>query len=750
MNNLLDAAIQYAEMGWHVFPCVPRNKQPLTPNGFKDATCDLQQIREWWQRWPSANIGVATGCISGVTVVDIDVKAANGWDTVAQLKADGNVFDKTPMQGTPSGGAHLFYAATSHPQRKIHCYPSIDLCGNGGYVLVSPSIGKDGRRYEWTPELSPWDITFAELPSFLLAAKDPAPVPDQVSPPVASQSECTKRAAAYLQECDPAIQGQGGHAKLLWAATAMVHGFRLDNPTALKLLIEHYNPQCLPPWDLTDPKEYKDFSRKVLEARKLTPDKPAGWLLDDAPENAFSAEDIQALIRSSKRTVAKVVPTIESTKQSIDELDFLVKPPGLVGEVCAWINATAIRPQPFLTLACVLPTIGAVLGRRVRYGRVRTNLYTMGIVMSSGGKGHPMACCKKMLIEAGQDHIIGGASATSDSAIEKCLLEFPTRMFFWDEIGHVLRLLKNSPTHGAGVIPFLMNIFSSAGDKYIGKERAMEERRTIEQPCLCLYGPSTPERFYGSLSEAEIKDGWISRFLCFISDDIPDMVGDDEHDLDVPKAIIDKIVRWRSMWAEQENNGGDIQYAIGRINESADSAPNPLSITADQDAEAMLNEIDREFTARARSGDQYASLWGKSVENAKRIALILACGNDVNNPHVTLREADYACRLIRYLRNDFEQKVLPEIFTSAAEMNRRLVITSIAQFGAKGCTKTELWQKARRLTGDVRRAIISDLVEAGEIMSQEDPSDNKGDKRHKAYRYWTMENFLKYMSNASQ
>lgn len=749
MNNLLEAALKYAEMGWHIFPCVPRNKQPLTPTGFKAATCCLEQIREWWHRWPSANIGVATGEISGITVVDIDVKQANGWDTVARLKAEGCVLGKTPMQGTPSGGAHLFYKAETHPRRKINKYESIDLCGTGGYVLVAPSIGSDGRRYEWTPELSPWDMELADLPTFLTQDVEEEPRPVVPQPCVPANSNICDRAAAYLQECDPAVQGQGGHAKLLWAATAMVHGFQLDNDTALRLLVDHYNPQCLPPWDMNNAQEARDFSRKVIEARKLTPTKPAGWLLiDDESVSAFSAADIQALIQSSKKVSATPTTAMTATKQSMSELDFLTNPPGLLGEICQWINKTAIRPQPFLTLACALPTLGSVLGRRVRYGRTRTNLYTMGIVMSSGGKGHPMSCCKKMLIEAGQDHIIGGGSATSDSAIEKCLLEFPTKMFYWDEIGHVLKLLKTGSQHGAGVIPFLMNVFSSAGDKYIGKERAMEERRTIEQPCLCLYGPSTPERFYGSLSEDEIKDGWISRFLCFISDDIPDMTGDDERDIDVPKSIVEKIVYWRDLWGRQDNTGGDIQYAIGRINEGADSAPNPMNIEADQDAAALLNSLDREFTSRARSGDPYASLWGKSVENATRVALILACGNDVRNPRITLRDADYATRLIRYLRNDFENKVLPEIYTSPAETNRRIVLNCIAQFGASGCTKTELWQKARRLTGDVRKAIISDLLEAGEIMCQEEEQDNPLNKKRKAYRYWTMPNFLKYMQNA--
>ena len=55
MPKMLDAALDYAHKGIPVFPCDPRTKRPLTPNGFKDATVDEKQIRLWWgKQYPSA------------------------------------------------------------------------------------------------------------------------------------------------------------------------------------------------------------------------------------------------------------------------------------------------------------------------------------------------------------------------------------------------------------------------------------------------------------------------------------------------------------------------------------------------------------------------------------------------------------------------------------------------------------------------------------------------------------------------
>ena len=74
-NNLYEAALRYAELGYRVFPCAPGNKNPLTEHGFHDATTDAEQIECWWEENPTANVGLAT---EGLLVVDVD-GASNPW-----------------------------------------------------------------------------------------------------------------------------------------------------------------------------------------------------------------------------------------------------------------------------------------------------------------------------------------------------------------------------------------------------------------------------------------------------------------------------------------------------------------------------------------------------------------------------------------------------------------------------------------------------------------------------------------------
>jgi hypothetical protein len=73
---LVEYALEYARRGWHVFPCKPSNKAPYIAGGLNSATTDSDVIRDWWDQWPHAMIGVRTGEASGG--VDPDARLVTG------------------------------------------------------------------------------------------------------------------------------------------------------------------------------------------------------------------------------------------------------------------------------------------------------------------------------------------------------------------------------------------------------------------------------------------------------------------------------------------------------------------------------------------------------------------------------------------------------------------------------------------------------------------------------------------------
>lgn len=146
---LLKAALYYASVGWPVFPLVPGEKRPLTSNGFKDASLDMEEITAWWAVYPDANIGVPTGLRFDV----IDIDTPDGYDSYETFRTEiiegGHPFpDILAAAATGGGGAHVLVAATGRGNA-AGLRPGLDYRGAGGYIVVPPSRLTDGRRYSW-------------------------------------------------------------------------------------------------------------------------------------------------------------------------------------------------------------------------------------------------------------------------------------------------------------------------------------------------------------------------------------------------------------------------------------------------------------------------------------------------------------------------------------------------------------------------------------------------------------------------
>jgi hypothetical protein len=122
-----------------------------------DATADAVLIREWWRRWPTANIGIATGAPSGLVVVDVDLPKG-GRESLRAMKDSGRRLPSTLTACTGGGGLHLFYAgpqlarvpnAVGRLPGGGERLPGIDVRGDGGYVVAPPSVHASGTRYRW-------------------------------------------------------------------------------------------------------------------------------------------------------------------------------------------------------------------------------------------------------------------------------------------------------------------------------------------------------------------------------------------------------------------------------------------------------------------------------------------------------------------------------------------------------------------------------------------------------------------------
>lgn len=197
--SLREAPWAYRELGWKVFPCWESEKAPATRHGFHNASRAPVRLRQWWPektysaaqidaminqeidpfadpsiRWGywTNNIAIPTGLY--FDVLDIDVKATDGFAAAKRLNDAGLLAGAFAVAETPSGGMHVLFPPSGQGCGALARH-GLDFKARGGYVLVSPSEVATGHlpreersRYVWTEVLDgdeplDWDACKALL-----------------------------------------------------------------------------------------------------------------------------------------------------------------------------------------------------------------------------------------------------------------------------------------------------------------------------------------------------------------------------------------------------------------------------------------------------------------------------------------------------------------------------------------------------------------------------------------------------------
>jgi Bifunctional DNA primase/polymerase, N-terminal len=198
MSMLLDAALGYAARGIPVYPvhwphpiadgaslacscrhgagCDRPAKHPLVRHGIHDATTHPGLLERWWQRWPAANLGLATGIVFDA----LDVDGPAGLAALGQLARTAGLRLPGPLVATGGGGWHHWFTPTGLGNHPPHGLAHVDWRGRGGCVLAPPSRHVSGRPYRWLRNLD--QAPLPEVPAALRALLEPS-TPDPVETP---------------------------------------------------------------------------------------------------------------------------------------------------------------------------------------------------------------------------------------------------------------------------------------------------------------------------------------------------------------------------------------------------------------------------------------------------------------------------------------------------------------------------------------------------------------------------------------
>lgn len=210
--------------------CHSPGKHPRTENGLHEASLDEQQITKWWHTWPNANIGVATGSISGIFVIDID--GEDGEETFSLLEEELGDLPETWISLTGGGGRHIVFKHPGNVQIKnrVNLAPAVDIRGDGGYIVVPPSNHSSGKEYAWELSSHPKDVSLALCPESWMRM-------------ILSGPE--SHAPVELPEVFP----QGSRNALMFSLACSLRARGLSETAILAALVSENQLRCKPPLD---------------------------------------------------------------------------------------------------------------------------------------------------------------------------------------------------------------------------------------------------------------------------------------------------------------------------------------------------------------------------------------------------------------------------------------------------------------------------------------------------------------------
>jgi len=293
----LNAALTYLQQGMPVIPIRPDKKPHLeTWKPYQEQGPTEEEVRQWWTRWPGAMVGIVTGKISGVTVVDCDT--AEGYEAVQEMLPDSLLI---PTAETPRGGKHLYFQTPTPPLGNATGFiEGVDFRGEGGYIIAPPSINGSGHGYRWLLSLD--DAPLPPLPSALHGAL------------------LNKKDSTYKRGCrhfvdTPDFFREGRRDETLFSiASALV---RRDLPENLiSQTFDILADNCIPPFPRSEAAAKIGSARARVERRdRSLAEEVKEWVLSTngsflSPE---VASDLQLSTREDRKNLSAILRRLAET-----------------------------------------------------------------------------------------------------------------------------------------------------------------------------------------------------------------------------------------------------------------------------------------------------------------------------------------------------------------------------------------------------------------------------------------------------
>lgn len=724
---------------------VLKSKTPLVSSGFKGASKNLRVTGILWDRNPTAMVGIPTGEQLGAWVLDVDVHTdddgsiINGYETLAALEEKHGPLPPTATSRTAGGGEHRYFKYIPGVRNRGKLGRGLDVRGSGGYVIAPGSKTADGNEYVWLDFDGEGIPPVADAPEWLLELVMPKKHAETAPGPYAYQggehdTYVERAVQAELEELASTPSGQRGEAvnKSAFSLGTLVGANVLSRSEAeaglydaafangvvakdgereirskirrgLDAGMRSPRPMPKPSAFEHDTTRLVDTSRLLARAnQKKEVGDPAGGVEDSTPIEVVDEDDIP-----------------EYKLSAVADLESLTYPGGLVEDLIDWIVSSAEQPSRSLAMAAVLPLVSSLCGPRYSTGSrdTRPNIYTVALAQSGFGKEHARSQIKRLLMSdqgvfAGYS---GPARIMSASALREVLEANQSVNCQIDEFGGFVRDItdRKAGSHQRAISTDLRDYYSASSTFFEGAAYRGSPPKRIYNPNLCIHGTSTPEQFWSALSSASAEDGLLPRLILFhVTGNKPQTV--------VPQRDV-RFVPHTLLMRMSEVAGIDVAKQRSILSKALDAQKTPGEVKPTivpwtEDATGILKSvketIDAKESAVAAESQPFVR---RIIENAIKLAVIVAVGTDPSKPIITEAIFEWAAALAWTCAAAMLAEVTERLADNQREANYKKIQGLIKKAVSKGITEGRLADRCKAIDGWQREEIVKDLLKTGQV-----------------------------------
>jgi hypothetical protein len=686
---------------------------------------------------------------------------------------------QVPTVASPSGGLHFWFRVPAGAQiknsrgslKKAEC--GVDIKTDGGYVLapgsrMDPAEDGSERVYEMLDD-SPELQHAPELPQFIVDLIAPIEAAtEEVRPSativrlgardgVGARERAYARSVLDAEISNLASTPPGGRNDAVNAVA-----YRIGRIVGAGWLAEAEGRQALMQavggWK--NPKKtigtlnrgFRSGMTKPIEA--LPVDDTALDTHEEMFGSIYQQADAPAdIIDPETGEVIEDDGIVDPPEMDIELLedppipDCMIEPPGLIGKLSRWIQASSIIPQPALATGAALALLGGLISKQVDSPKgTNAHLFMIYTAESGKGKNDPQRCVRAIIDALGYSNFRAPGVQNSENALMETIRTKPVCMMISDEIADVMKKMnaRNAPAWMQGMKSTFLKLYNSKSD--VETPNSLSRlAATVKGPCLTILGASTPDTLVKSFGGDDLENGLINRLLVIPGDPNatlpPGRRFSDETTFAVDQWIVDDINRIFDEIAARDVHGRDgsfwTEYLKGvRLGESdkldgtetVEVPPESCRIRWSPEArdyvDRMHDEIAKETGRLAEAGSPIRHLWPRVLENSIKLSMIFSV-SDGRFDEISYEHAQMGFQIahwsLRHVAKIIRQHSAGSLIEDESKTMERIIMAA----GFHGLTTEKLTQATRAMR-DTRNKTLIDLIQAGIVIRvQEQPTGGR-------------------------